>query len=81
MLRHRLQRLIRPRAIRPRPNCRRPNLADFLFGNQSSYSLTNYVIVHLRQRFNFMYFQDDIKVTPNLTINAGLRYEIGNAAV
>ena len=50
-------------------------LADFLFGNRSSYSLTNYAVVNLRQRFNFMYVQDDIKVTPNLTINAGLRYE------
>ncbi|MEO6817901.1 MAG: carboxypeptidase regulatory-like domain-containing protein [Edaphobacter sp.] len=52
------------------------NLADFLFGNQSSYSLTNYTVVNLRQRFNFMYVQDDIKVSPTLTINAGLRYEI-----
>ncbi len=25
---------------------------------------------------NFMYFQDDIKLTPKLTINAGLRYEM-----
>ena len=52
------------------------NLADFLFGNRSSYSLTNFTIVNLRQRFNFMYVQDDIKVTPNLTINAGIRYEL-----
>ncbi len=52
------------------------NLADFLFGNQSSYSLTNYTVVNLRQRFNFMYVQDDIKVSPTLTVNAGLRYEI-----
>lgn len=52
------------------------NLADFMFGNRSSYSLTNFTIVNLRQRFNFMYVQDDIKVTPNLTINAGLRYEL-----
>lgn len=52
------------------------DLADFLFGNQSSYSLTNFTIVNLRQRFNFMYVQDDIKVSPTLTINAGLRYEI-----
>lgn len=52
------------------------NLADFLFGNQSSYSLTNFTIVNLRQRFNFMYFQDDFKFSPTVTINAGLRYEI-----
>jgi hypothetical protein len=52
------------------------NLADFMFGNRSQYSLTTYAIVHLRQRFNFMYFQDDIKISPKLTINAGLRYEI-----
>ncbi|MGI4755646.1 MAG: carboxypeptidase regulatory-like domain-containing protein [Janthinobacterium lividum] len=52
------------------------NLADFLFGNRSAYQLTTYAIVNLRQRYNFMYVQDDIKVTPNLTINAGLRYEI-----
>jgi hypothetical protein len=52
------------------------NLADFMFGNRSSYALTTYAIVNLRQRFNFMYFQDDIKVSPKLTVNAGLRYEI-----
>ncbi|HEY2040190.1 MAG TPA: carboxypeptidase regulatory-like domain-containing protein [Edaphobacter sp.] len=52
------------------------NLADFMMGNRNEYQLTTYAIVHLRQRYNFMYFQDDIKVTPKLTINAGLRYEI-----
>jgi hypothetical protein len=52
------------------------NLADFMMGNRSSYALTTYAIVNLRQRYNFMYFQDDIKVTPKLTVNAGLRYEI-----
>ena len=52
------------------------NMADFLFGNQSSYSLTNFTIVNLRQRFNFMYFQDDFKFSPTITLNAGLRYEI-----
>jgi hypothetical protein len=52
------------------------NLADFVFGNRSAYALTTYAIVHLRQRYNFMYFQDDMKLTPKLTVNAGLRYEI-----
>ncbi len=52
------------------------NLADFVFGNRSSYSLTNFTVVNLRQRYNFMYVQDDLKLTPNLTVNAGLRYEI-----
>ena len=52
------------------------NLADFIFGNRSAYSLTTFAIVNLRQRFNFGYVQDDIKVSPKLTVNAGLRYEI-----
>jgi hypothetical protein len=52
------------------------NLADFMFGNRSSYSLTNFFIASVRQRMNFMYFQDDIKAMSNLTINAGLRYEL-----
>ncbi|MEO6911800.1 MAG: TonB-dependent receptor [Edaphobacter sp.] len=52
------------------------NLADFMLGNRSSYSLTNFFIASVRQRMNFMYFQDDIKVMPNLTVNAGLRYEL-----
>ena len=52
------------------------NLADFLFGNRSSYSLTNFQIVNVRQRFNFMYLQDDLKLSPKLTVNAGIRYEL-----
>jgi hypothetical protein len=52
------------------------NLADFMFGNRNSYSLTNFFIASVRQRMNFMYFQDDMKVMPNLTVNAGLRYEL-----
>jgi hypothetical protein len=51
-------------------------VADFLFGNRSSYALTNYTVVNLRQRYYAGYFQDDMKVTPSLTLNMGLRYEI-----
>jgi hypothetical protein len=50
--------------------------ADFLFGNRSAYSLTNFAIVNLRQRFNFMYLQDDLKLSPSLTVNVGVRYEL-----
>ena len=52
------------------------NLADFMFGNRNAYQLNNFVVVNLRQKMNFMYVQDDIKLLPNLTINAGLRYEL-----
>lgn len=51
-------------------------VADFLFGNRSSYSLTNYTIVNLRQRYFAGYYQDDVALSPKLTINAGLRYEV-----
>lgn len=51
-------------------------VADFLFGNRSSYSLTNYTVVHLRQRYFAGYVQDDYSISPKLTANIGLRYEI-----
>ncbi len=51
------------------------NVADFLFGARSNYSLANDVSVNYRQRMNFFYFQDDWKVSPKLTLNLGLRYE------
>ncbi len=51
-------------------------LADFLFGARDTYQLNNFVIVHLNQRYNFMYLQDDIRYNSKLTINAGLRYEL-----
>lgn len=51
------------------------NLADFLMGARSSYSLVNPFIIQLRQRMHFGYLQDDWRVSPNLTMNLGLRYE------
>jgi hypothetical protein len=51
-------------------------LADFLFGARDTYQLNNFVNVHLNQRMNYFYFQDDIRVNSRLTVNAGLRYEL-----
>lgn len=52
------------------------SLADFLFGARDSFQLNNFVIAHLNQRMHYLYFQDDIRVTSRLTVNAGLRYEL-----
>ena len=51
------------------------NLADFLLGAQSSYSLNNEIVLNYRQRMHFSYLQDDWKVSTKLTVNIGVRYE------
>ena len=51
-------------------------LADFLFGVRDTYQLNNQTVAHINQRMHFFYFQDDIRMTSKLTINAGLRYEL-----
>jgi hypothetical protein len=52
------------------------SLSDFLFGARDTFQLNNFVNVHLNQRMNYIYFQDDIRVSSRLTVNAGLRYEL-----
>jgi hypothetical protein len=51
------------------------NLADFMFGARSAYSIITPFVANLRQRMHFGYVQDDIKVNPTLTLNVGVRYE------
>ena len=51
------------------------NLADFLMGARSAYSLVNPFIIQLRQRMHFGYLQDDWRASSRLTVNLGLRYE------
>ena len=52
--------------------------ADFLFGTTSAYALANYFEAHLRQTIQSVYAQDDWKVTRDLTLNLGLRWEYGS---
>jgi hypothetical protein len=51
------------------------NLSDFMLGLRSQYALSNILIANLRQQMHFTYLQDDFRITSQLTVNAGLRYE------
>lgn len=51
-------------------------LTDFLTGARDTYQLNNYRVVNYHQQMHYFYAQDDYRVTPKLTINAGLRYEL-----
>lgn len=58
-------------------NASRPNsIADFLLGNISSESLNRPNTALLRNTPWAVYFQDDWRVNPQLTLNFGLRYEL-----
>jgi hypothetical protein len=50
--------------------------ADFLLGQVASWNASNTPIVGFRQKVPQFFIQDDYKVTPTLTLNYGLRYQI-----
>jgi hypothetical protein len=51
------------------------NLADFIFGTPSIINLGNQDVTNLRQHVHSLYFQDDYRVLPKLTLNLGLRWD------
>ena len=51
------------------------NLADFMLGLRSQYTLSTFYIAEMQQQLHFTYLQDDIRVNDRLTVNLGLRYE------
>ncbi len=50
--------------------------ADFLLGDVQNWSAWNYPINGMRQQNPEFFIQDDFKVTPHLTVNLGVRYQI-----
>ncbi|MBS1814250.1 MAG: TonB-dependent receptor [Acidobacteria bacterium] len=55
----------------------RYTLGDFFFGAPSKLELTTFLVVHVRANAQYAFIQDDWKILPKLTINAGVRYEYG----
>jgi hypothetical protein len=50
-------------------------LADYLLGSVTTLADANPQINGLRQKYFGIYFQDDVQLSPRLTVHAGLRWE------
>src|SRR5262249_14503219 len=61
------------------PNGTGNETANFLLGLPDSYSQSTGTEASPRRTFTAFYFQDDLKLRSDLTLNAGLRYEIAGA--
>ncbi len=57
------------------------SFASFLLGQASGYRLDTPRYIAGQYRTHQMYFQDDWRVTPHLTLNLGLRYEMNRAPI
>ncbi len=51
-------------------------LADFMLGIPSSSGISNFLAGDIRYKYTGAFIQDDWKLSPKLTINAGLRWEL-----
>jgi hypothetical protein len=54
------------------------SLADFMFGLPNQVNLGSYAVINLRQFVHSLYFQDDFRMSPKLTLNVGLRWEFAS---